>query len=150
MATLDEVMSHDPVVVDADTRVAECAQLMRDHSIGAIGLERDGALCGVLTDRDIVVRAVADKRDPCDLSATELASGDVLTVPAGSDLGAAEDRMRDAGVRRLFVVGDDGAPVGIISADDLIARREPESVVATQLDEARLIRGDQGYTGQAE
>lgn len=149
MPTVDEVMTRDPVLVAAGSPVQEAAKLMRDRSIGALGIERDGTLVGVLTDRDIVVRAVADGRDPSDQPVDELASTDVVCVEAGTDLDDAEERMRSSAIRRLFVL-EDGRPVGIVTADDLIAHREPESVVASQLDEGGLLRGDQGYTGQAE
>lgn len=149
MPTVDEIMTRDPVLVAAGSSVQEAAKLMRDHSIGALGVERDGEVVGVLTDRDIVVRALAEGRDPRDQPVEELASTDVVSVPAGTDLDDAEERMRSSAVRRLFVL-DGRRPVGILSADDVIAHREPESVVASQLDEGALLRGDQGYTGQAE
>lgn len=150
MPSITEVMSRDPVVVEAQTSTKECAKLMERHGIGAVGVQRDGRIEGILTDRDIVLRAVAQDRDPREIPAGELASHDLVTAPPDCSVDEAEKLMRERGVRRLFVVRDGGSAVGILTADDLAARRDPGSVEAQQIDEAGLLRGDQGHTGQFE
>ena len=64
--TVKQLMTPYPVVVDAATPVAQCARLMDDRDIGALGVMEEGRLVGVLTDRDIVIRAVARDREPFD------------------------------------------------------------------------------------
>jgi CBS domain-containing protein len=145
--TVKQLMTPYPVVVDAATPVAQCARLMDDRDIGALGVMREGRLVGVLTDRDIVVRAVASDRDLATLSAGELATPEVVAVASDAPVEDAERRMRDHAVRRLFIVADDGRPVGILTLDDLIALRDPFSTVAQQIREWSMVRSDLGYAG---
>ena len=129
--TVEQLMTPYPIVVDVATPLAQCARLMDDRDIGALGVMREGNLVGVLTDRDVVTRAVA--RDK------------VVSVSADAPVEEAERRMLARAVRRLFVLGDDGRPIGILTLDDLVALREPNSIVASQIREWGLVRGDQGY-----
>jgi CBS domain-containing protein len=145
--TVKQLMTPYPVVVDAATPVAQCARLMDDRDIGALGVMHEGQLVGVLTDRDIVVRAVARDRDLGTISAGELASPGVVAVSSDAPVEEAERRMRERAVRRLFVVADDGRPLGILTLDDLIVLRDPHSIVAQQMREWSMVRNDQGYTG---
>jgi CBS domain-containing protein len=145
--TVKQLMTPYPVVVDAATPVAQCARLMDDRDIGALGVMEDGRLVGVLTDRDIVVRAVARDRDIATLSAGELATPEVVAVASDAPVEDAERRMRDHAVRRLFIVADDGRPLGILTLDDLIALRDPLSTVAQQIREWSMVRSDLGYAG---
>jgi signal-transduction protein with cAMP-binding, CBS, and nucleotidyltransferase domain len=71
----------------------------------------------------------------------------VVAVAPGAPVEEAEGRMRERGVRRLFVVADDARPVGILTLDDLIVLRDPSSIVAQQMREWGMVRSDQGYTG---
>jgi CBS domain-containing protein len=145
--TVKQLMTPYPVVVDAATPVAQCARLMDDRDIGALGVMDEGRLVGVLTDRDIVVRAVARDRDLTTLTAGELATPEVVAVASDAPVEDAESRMRDHAVRRLFIVADDGRPVGILTLDDLIALRDPFSTVAQQIREWSMVRSDLGYAG---
>jgi CBS domain-containing protein len=145
--TVKQLMTPYPVVVDAATPVAQCARLMDDRDIGALGVMREGRLVGVLTDRDIVVRAVARDRDLATLSAGEIATPEVVTVESDAPVEEAERRMRAYAVRRLFIVADDGRPLGILTLDDLIALRDPLSIVGQQIREWSMVRSDLGYAG---
>jgi CBS domain-containing protein len=145
--TVKQLMTPYPVVVDAATPVAQCARLMDDRDIGALGVMHDGQLVGVLTDRDIVIRGVARDSDLSTLAAGELATPQVIAVPSDAPVEEAERRMRDHAVRRLFIVADDGRPLGILTLDDLIALRDPFSIVAQQMREYSLVRSDLGYAG---
>ena len=145
--TVASLMTPEPVVVDAATEILVCARLMRNREIGSVGVVTDGRLSGVLTDRDIVTRALARDRDPRPIPVSELATPEVITVPGDATVEDAEERMTKHAVRRLFVVDDEGRAVGFISADDLTAYRYPNSVVAEQLGEWGLGLSDQGLTG---
>ena len=143
---VEQLMTPYPVVVDVATPIAQCARLMDDRDIGALGVMREGQLVGVLTDRDIVVRAVARERDARDVTAGDIATSDVVSVGPDAPVEEAERRMVDRAVRRVFVVGDDGRALGILSLDDLVAFREPQSIVAQQIREWGIVRGDMGFT----
>jgi CBS domain-containing protein len=145
--TVKQLMTRYPVVVDAATPVTQCARLMDDRDIGALGVMVEGRLVGVLTDRDIVIRAVARERDLATVSAGELATPEVVAVASDAPVEDAEQRMRQHAVRRLFVVADDGRPVGILTLDDLTALRDPLSTVAQQIGEWSMVRSDLGYAG---
>jgi len=145
--TVAQLMTPYPVVVDAATPVAQCARLMDDRDIGALGVMEEGRLVGVLTDRDIVIRALARDREPFALTAGDLASGDVVAVSIDASVEEAERRMRQRAVRRLFIVAEDGRPLGILTVDDLIALREPNSIMAQQIREWGMVRSDSGYSG---
>ena len=145
-ATVKQLMTPYPVVVDTATPLAQCARLMDDRDIGALGVMEEGQLVGVLTDRDIVIRAIAHDRDPLALSAGDVASGDVVAVSIDAPVEEAERRMRERAVRRLFIVADDGRPLGILTVDDLIALREPDSIMARQIREWGMVRSDSGYS----
>jgi CBS domain-containing protein len=145
--TVKQLMTPYPVVVDAATPVAQCARLMDDRDIGALGVMREGQLVGVLTDRDIVLRAVARELDLATLDAGVLATPDVVSVPSDASIEEAEQRMRERAVRRLFVIADDGRPLGILTLDDLIALRDPFSIAAQQIREWSMVRSDLGYAG---
>ncbi len=147
IVTVKQLMTPYPVVVDVATPVAQCARLMDDRDIGALGVMHEGRLVGVLTDRDIVIRAVARDRDLTTLVAGELATSEVVAVAPDSPVEEAERRMREGAVRRLFVVTDDGRPLGILTLDDLIVLRDPSSIVAQQMREWSMLRSDQGYMG---
>ena len=145
-----QLMTLDPVVVDVDTPVSDCAKAMERREIGAVGVTRDGLLVGVLTDRDIVLRLVARGKDPVQTTAGEIATPHPVTVSADMPVVDAVRRMSQRAVRRLFVVDDTGRPTGILTADDLTAIRDPDSVVAAQLGEWGVWRADQGYSGDTE
>jgi CBS domain-containing protein len=144
--TVKQLMTPHPVVVDAATPVAQCARLMDDRDIGALGVMHEGHLVGVLTDRDIVIRGVARDRDLRTTAASDLATPEVVTVAVDAPVEEAERRMWERVVRRLFVVADDGQPLGILTLDDLIALRDPTSIVAQQIREWGMVRSDMGYT----
>jgi CBS domain-containing protein len=143
--TVEQLMTPYPIVVDVATPVAQCARLMDDRDIGALGVMREGNLVGVLTDRDVVTRVVARDRDARTTTAGDVATPEVVTVAGDAPIEEAERRMLGRAVRRLFVVADDGRPLGILTLDDLIALREPNSIVAQQIREWGLVFGDQGY-----
>jgi len=124
-----EVMTSDPVVYPATASLAEAAQAMRDFDIGDVLIERDGLLVGIVTDRDIVVRAVAEGAAVSDTSVGDICS-EVLVTVAPSDL--VEEAMRvmgDFALRRVPVC-DDGQPVGMVSLGDLAIERDASSVLA--------------------
>jgi CBS domain-containing protein len=104
--------------VSADDTVMKAARTLRDRHVGCVVVMRHGRAAGIVTDRDLVVRVVADGRDPSNAAVGEFVSYDPVTVQAHEGIETAVERMRAHGVRRLPVV-EDGVPVGIVTADDL-------------------------------
>lgn len=127
--TIRQVMTADPVMVPAKTTLVDAARMMEESGIGDVLVERDGAVCGIVTDRDIVVRALAEGRDPKKTKVGDIASGEVITVSTEDTVDHAASVMRERAVRRLLVC-DDGEPVGIVSLGDLAQEADPSSCLA--------------------
>jgi CBS domain-containing protein len=103
--------------------IADVAKLMRDHHVGCVVVidpPGSGIPVGIVTDRDIVVAAVAMNLDPRTLSAGEIMSPDVVTTTEEEDTAWAMKVMRDRGLRRLPVVDAEGEVVGIVTFEDLL------------------------------
>lgn len=113
-----DVMTPAPVSVPGQTSLSQAAGLMRAHGIGVVLILDDGRLLGMVTDRDIVVRAVADGRDVTQTTVAEICSCDLVTVSPDDDADTALRSMREHLIRRLPVVEDD-RPVGVLSITDL-------------------------------
>ena len=124
-----DVMTPGVVAVRPDASLVEAAQLMRSQDIGDVVVADGQHVVGVLTDRDITVRAVADGADPLTVSARSVCTPDPVTVAPGDPVTQAAALMRAHAVRRLPVV-ENGLPVGMVSLGDLAADRDPGSALA--------------------
>lgn len=117
-----DVMTPDVDVINPSANVAEAARRMRDEDIGALPVGEGDRLVGMVTDRDIVVRAVADGRDPESLSIRDVMSEKVLYCFDDQSTEEASANMGELQVRRLPVVNRDKRLVGIVSLGDLSNR----------------------------
>jgi CBS domain-containing protein len=126
--TVREIMS-TPVTCPADTTVMDAAGRMRDDDIGDVVVESDGALRGIVTDRDIVVRVVAEGEDPKACILLDICSGDLVTVTPETSIDDAARQMREHAIRRLIVAEGD-QPVGVVSIGDLAIERDESSALA--------------------
>ncbi|EPD67467.1 MULTISPECIES: CBS domain-containing protein [Streptomyces] len=124
-----EVMTPGVVAVRPDASLVEAAQLMRSQDIGDVVVADGQQVVGVLTDRDITVRAVADGDDPAVVSAESVCTRDPVLLAPDDPVGAAVALMRTHAVRRLPVV-EDGLPVGMVSLGDLAEAQDPDSALA--------------------
>ncbi len=127
--TVQEVMTHDPVTVDGSQTLVEVAGLMRDHDTGAIIVTDGAKVSGIVTDRDIVVRAIAEARDPSATTAGDVQSANTVTLNPQDRLETAAATMRRHDVRRLPVVDGDH-PIGVVSLGDVAIERDEESALA--------------------
>jgi signal-transduction protein with cAMP-binding, CBS, and nucleotidyltransferase domain len=128
--SIQEVMSRDPIVLQQGASIQEAAQAMREQDIGdVIVMDDSQQICGIVTDRDIVLRAVAQGRDPLSLTIGEICSREVQTLSPNDEVGEAVKLMSHQAIRRLPVV-EKGRPVGIVSLGDLAVTRDPESALA--------------------
>jgi len=128
--TIREVMTADPTTISTTSSVEEAAQLMKSDDIGdVLVVNRNKKLAGILTDRDIVVRAAAEGADLKVLKVEEIVTKDVKTVSPDAPVEEAVTLMRQEAVRRLPVV-EDGKLLGIVSLGDLAVERDPNSALA--------------------
>lgn len=110
-----EIMTPSVETIDLYASLHEAARKMESEDIGFLPVLNDGELVGVITDRDIIVRAVARGFDPEVTSVEETMTTDVVSVPESSAVEQAADLMTDRHVRRLVITDDDDLPVGIVS-----------------------------------
>jgi CBS domain-containing protein len=127
--TVNDIMCKDPTTVRRDASLREVARIMREQCIGDVLVcGDDGRLCGICTDRDLVVRGLAEDRDPDDTPVIDVCSQRVVALRPDAGISDAVAIMRDNAIRRVPIL-DDGVPVGILSLGDLACERDPESAL---------------------
>lgn len=124
-----DVMTAGVVAVRPDASLVEAAQLMRTQNIGDVVVAEGQDVIGVLTDRDITVRGVADGADPMTVSVQTVCTRNPVTVTPDDRVATAVELMREHAVRRLPVV-ENGLPVGIVSLGDVAEAEDPASALA--------------------
>jgi len=124
-----ELMAEPVVTVTADATLTDAARMMRDADIGDVIVVKKTKPVGVLTDRDIVVRSVAENRTPGTVTAGEICTTDVVSVAPDAEISQAIALMRRAAVRRLQVT-EMGELVGVLSLGELAIERDETSVLA--------------------
>ncbi|MGW0710105.1 CBS domain-containing protein [Streptomyces sp. NPDC002643] len=124
-----DIMTTDLVTVEPQTSVTAVARMMRDENIGAVLVTEGERLRGLVSDRDLVVRAVAEGGDPKQTTVAGACSDDLVTVRPDDDVKRAVKLMREHSVRRVPVVDQEKHPVGIVSIGDLAIERDPESAL---------------------
>lgn len=124
-----DVMTSHPVTLSPDALLIDAAEQMRDRDIGdVLILDEDGRLRGIVTDRDIVVRALADGQEASITTVGEVCSPDIVTIEADDEVDQAVRLMCDRAVRRIPVI-DDGLLVGVVSLGDLAIERDAQSAL---------------------
>ncbi|MEU4386853.1 CBS domain-containing protein [Promicromonospora sp. NPDC023805] len=126
--TVADVMTPAPTNVDATDTIEAAARAMASEGVGALIVESESRIVGIITDRDIVVRGLAEGRG-LDAKVGEVASDQLVTVGPGDPVATAVEVMREAAVRRVPVMDGDTA-VGIVSIGDLAVERDPSSALA--------------------
>jgi CBS domain-containing protein len=125
-----DVMSRKPVTLRLDDTVSSAAEAMKQNNIGdVLVMDSENKVAGIVTDRDIAVRAVAEGKDPSATSLDEVCSSNIATVSPDDPVSAAVDMMRERAIRRLPVV-EGGKPVGVVSIGDLAIERDERSALA--------------------
>jgi CBS domain-containing protein len=121
-------MTDKPVILKQDRTAAEAARMMRDEHVGNVLVTNNGELYGIVTDRDLVVRCIANGENPEDMKLGQLCSKELRTVSPEAELREAIAIMSDSAIRRLPVV-DGKKPVGIVTLGDLAVALDRDSVL---------------------
>jgi CBS domain-containing protein len=116
-----DAMTKKVELISADATVKDAAELMKQDDIGDMPVQKDGKLLGMVTDRDIVVRAIAGGRDPENTKVREVMSRGVVTCSAGDNIDQVVHAMEENKVRRVVVLDRNQSPIGIVSLSDLAA-----------------------------
>lgn len=117
--SIREAMTPNPSTVQPNTSIAEAAQVMKSEDAGVVPVVEGEQLIGMLTDRDIVIRIVAEGKDPSSTTVGDIASRQLVTIDPQQDIGEAVRLMGQHQVRRLPVVEEDGRLVGVIAQADV-------------------------------
>ena len=119
-----DIMSKNPSTVTPSTRVRQAAQLMKEHDVGIVPVVEEGGadrrLVGLLTDRDIAIRLVAEGRDADLVEVRELMSSSPKTARADDDVATVMDLMGREQIRRVPIVDERGSLVGIVAQADIV------------------------------
>ena len=114
-----DVMTANPSTVEPNSTVVEAARVMKEADAGVVPVTEGGRLAGMVTDRDIAIRVVAEGKDPGSTKVGEVASRDLVTVDPQQDLDEALRLMAQHKVRRLPVVEEGGRLVGVLAQADI-------------------------------
>ena len=144
--TVASVMSSDPYVVSRHASVVEAAAIMRDRNIGSVPVVDNGYLLGIITDRDLAVRVVAEGLDPSTTKVEQVATSNLHSASPDDSLDEVYERMTIWRIRRLPIVEHDGRLVGMLAQADLV--HELKDKKAGQLVEEISQPGDTFYGRQ--
>jgi CBS domain-containing protein len=126
---VQDVMTSEPICLDMSATVSEAAQRMRDNNIGDVLVTDQGRLRGVVTDRDVVIRAIANGMQPDLTSLGHILTAEPICANPNDPVSKAVTLMREHALRRLPVCDGDRI-VGIVSLGDLARDRDPDSALA--------------------
>lgn len=130
MANISEVMTSDVVSLPSTASVVEAALAMRGADIGFVVMTTEDQPRGVITDRDIAIRVVAEGLNPSETPLGDIASGELICLTPDHTAEDAARLMRQLAVRRLPVVDERDRLVGVVSIGDLAVEKDPESALA--------------------
>jgi len=126
--SIRDVMSANPITMSVASTVSEAARTMREANIGDIIVLEGDQLYGIVTDRDIVVRTVAEGRDPETATLGDICSREMTTLSPTDIVEDAVRLMRDKAIRRVPVI-ENGTPIGIVSLGDLAVSQDLHSTL---------------------
>ena len=117
--SIQEIMTSNPSTIEPNQSVVEAARIMKQEDAGVVPVTENGRLTGMVTDRDIAIRVVAEGKDPQSTTVGEVASTNLVTLDPQQDLDEALRLMAQHQVRRLPVVEEDGRLVGVVAQADI-------------------------------
>jgi CBS domain-containing protein len=126
--TIKHYVTLSPVVISPDSTVEEAAAKMEKFDCGIFPVGTADKAIGMITDRDIVVRAIAKKKHPASTKVSEIMTKEVYSIPEDTSVHHAADVMRKHQVNRLLVNDARGVVIGILSLGHLIRNADPELV----------------------
>ncbi len=126
--TIKDLMNKNVVSLDAGRSVVDAAQSMKQRDLGNVLVTEGGRLRGIVTDRDIVVRCLAEGKDPGRTRLADFCTTEMVTLESDAPVDDAVRLMREKAIRRIPIM-DHGKPVGVVSLGDLARERDPESAL---------------------
>ncbi|MGN9775051.1 CBS domain-containing protein [Micromonospora sp. H33] len=136
---VSDVMTKQVIYLPAETSLDEAAKVMKEADIGDVVVTEGATLAGMLTDRDIVVRAVAERSDPAATTIGSIITREVVMIEQNCTAGEAAALMRERGVRRVLVCDSERKLVGIVSLGDLAMQLDPQSALGQISEQAPTV-----------
>lgn len=121
-----EIMTCNVETINSDANLIEAAQKMRSLEVGALPVWANDELIGMITDRDITVRAIAEEKDPSSTSVKEIMTSDICCCFEDDDIHEAAGMMEEKSIHRLLVLNSDNEPVGFVSLADFAVKSRDE------------------------
>ncbi len=131
---VSEIMTTDFEMIDSTCSLTEAAEKMKSLNVGFLPVREGTRLIGLLTDRDIVIRGLADGRDPGSTQVKDILSSEVVYCYDDDSVEDAARLMEDNQVRRLVIVNHDQTPVGILSIGDIAVKSGQEELAGEILE----------------
>jgi CBS domain-containing protein len=124
-----EIMTCNVETVNSEALLVEAAEKMKSLEVGALPVWETDELVGMITDRDITVRAIAERKDPLNTSVKEIMTSDVCCCYEDDDIQEAARMMEEKSIRRLLVMNSDGDSVGFVSLSDFAVKSHDEHLI---------------------
>ena len=121
-----EIMTSNAETISSDANLIEAAQKMRTLEVGALPVWETDELVGMITDRDITVRAIAEGKDPSNTRVNEIMTREVLCCFEDDDIHEAAEMMEEKSIHRLIVLSSDGEAAGFVSLADFAVKSRDE------------------------
>ena len=128
MPALQEVMTETVIAADATDSLTETAKQMRDNDIGDMPVLEGNKLTGVITDRDIVIRGLAEEKNPGNTNVSDVMTSKVITASPDTDVREGVEQMQSHQVKRLFIVENEDLK-GVVSTGDLATNPQTKDIV---------------------
>jgi CBS domain-containing protein len=130
MLTVQDMMTTELSMLPREAPIQQAARMMRDEDIGdVLVIDDEGSVMGLVTDRDITVRAIADGMDPSATMVGDICSSALVTASPEQDIDEVMELMQDQAVRRIPVLDGDHHAIGLISLGDLAMELQPNSTL---------------------
>ncbi|OQA00768.1 MAG: Hypoxic response protein 1 [Planctomycetes bacterium ADurb.Bin401] len=123
---VSEIMSSPLETVSSEATITNAAEKMKSFDIGVLPVMKEDEVVGIITDRDIVIRVIAENLDPQKTQVKKAMSTDIWSCSEEMELEEAAELMEEKQVHRLLVLGEDGAVTGILSIGDIARKTERE------------------------
>lgn len=140
-----EIMSRNIKMIDSDVTLSEAADKMKIFDIGVLPIQENNKIVGLITDRDIVIRAVAKGFDSRRTKVKEIMTTEIVSCNQNESLEEAAKLLEDKQVRRLLVLDDNNNPVGILAVSDLARKSGDEHLAFEVLERVSSPAGQQKY-----
>ena len=129
-----EIMSSPCEKIDSSSSICEASELMRSSDVGVLPVEKSGRIVGIVTDRDIVVRGIAQHLNPEKTSISKVMSSDVTWCYEDDDVEDVVKKLEEKQIHRLLVLNSDEQPVGILSLSDIAVKMSDETLTCRALE----------------